>query len=103
MISCTTKSISITANTGYSGLGFHEIYFVEDFENLENYYERPYPTDASLYGNLVNWYENMPEGLQASERGEQMEDNISALDNSSEMLEEAKALIEDAIVEIADL
>ena len=48
-------------------------------------------------------YENMPEGLQSSERVEQMEDNISALDNSSEMLEEAKALIEDAIVEIADL
>lgn len=48
-------------------------------------------------------YENMPEGLQSSERGEQMEDNITALDNSSEMLEEAKALIEDAIVEIENL
>ena len=48
-------------------------------------------------------YENMPEGLQSSERGEQMEDNISALDNSSEMLEEAKSLIEDAIVEIEGL
>lgn len=48
-------------------------------------------------------YENMPEGLQSSEKGEQMEDNMAALDNASEMLEEAKGLIEDAIVEIENL
>lgn len=54
--------IGYMRDKGYSALGFDEAKFVEDFENLEVYYERNYPTDESVYKNLTKWYEQMPQG-----------------------------------------
>ncbi len=47
-------------NVGYAGLGFDEIYFKENFSKLENYYNRQFPTDQSVYNNVIEWYEQMP-------------------------------------------
>ena len=48
-------------NTGYVDIGFDEIHFLEDFTNLENYYDRGFPSDASVYANLMTFYEQMPD------------------------------------------
>lgn len=48
-------------NLGYAGMGFDEIYFKEDFCNLRTYYDRSFPTDQSVYENLISWYEMMPD------------------------------------------
>lgn len=47
--------------TGYQDLGFHDTYFWDDFQNKTCYADRHYPTDASLYENLIRWYEEAPE------------------------------------------
>lgn len=49
-------------NTGYVDLGFDEVHFLDDFTNLQSYYNRNFPSDASVYDNMKNWYENMPDG-----------------------------------------
>ena len=45
----------------YPELGFKEVYFDEKFKNKEYYGKRWYETDQSLYRNLIEWYENMPD------------------------------------------
>lgn len=46
---------------GYALLGFDKTCFEADFLNKEFYYTRRYETDACVYGNLLRWYEQMPE------------------------------------------
>lgn len=47
--------------TGYRDLGFQQTYFWDDFLNKVTYEDRHYATDASLYENLIRWYEEAPE------------------------------------------
>lgn len=47
--------------TGYRDLGFQQTYFWDDFKNKVTYEDRHYATDASLYENLIRWYEEAPE------------------------------------------
>lgn len=49
---------SYSRNRGYSDIGFDEIHFLEDFQNVDFYGERWFATDLSLYKNLVNWYDD---------------------------------------------
>ncbi len=44
-----------------------------------------------------NAYDNMPEGIQDSERGEAMQDNIYSLEEVMDTLEEEETIIEDVI------
>ena len=44
-------------STGYPALGFDEIHFVEDYTDTEEYGQRPWATDESVYKNLIRWYE----------------------------------------------
>lgn len=44
----------------YPRLGFQTVHFWDDFTDLSYYGHRPYETDASLYSNLIRWYENAP-------------------------------------------
>lgn len=46
--------------TGYRDLQFQQVHFKEDFTDLSYPGERPYATDASLYTNLIRWYEEAP-------------------------------------------
>ena len=43
---------------GYSELGFDNIYFEGDFQDLDYYGKRAYETDSSLYKNLIKRYES---------------------------------------------
>ena len=47
--------------TGYDALGFDEIYFYDDFDSIDYYYDRWYATDECVYRNIKNWYEKMPD------------------------------------------
>lgn len=49
-------------DAAYPALGFDEIHFAEEFQDPEYYYGRLYKSDASLYRNLIRWYEEMDEG-----------------------------------------
>ena len=53
--------INYRRNVGYPALGFATSYFHPDFEDIEYYKDRHYPTDACVYRNSINWYEQMPE------------------------------------------
>lgn len=44
-------------SNGYPAMGFDEIHFADDFENTTGYVERPFVTDASVYENVIHWYE----------------------------------------------
>ena len=48
-------------NTGYSLLGFDEIYFEDDFNDKEYYGERNVMSDASAYEQMIEWYERAEE------------------------------------------
>lgn len=52
----------------------------------------------TLYDEEQDAYDNLPEGLQLSERGETMCDNIDALDNCRSEIEDAASDIEDGNV-----
>lgn len=43
------------------------------------------------------YYDNMPESLQGSERGEMSNDAIQAMESAVSNLEDAKGLLEDAL------
>ncbi len=43
----------------FPALGFDRIHFIEDYSDLEYYYTDPYPTDSSVYKNVIKWYEAM--------------------------------------------
>ena len=45
-------------NRAYPQIGFDEIHFFEDFENVEYYGNRAPVTDKSAYENMIRWYEN---------------------------------------------
>lgn len=49
---------------GYAAMGFDEIHFADDFENETGYAERPFTTDASVYENVIRWYEAAQERNQ---------------------------------------
>lgn len=42
---------------GFTAMGFDEIHFYSDFQNTATYADRPYATDASVYENVIRWYE----------------------------------------------
>lgn len=44
-------------NRAYAEMGFDQIHFLEDFEELEFYHDRYFAEDSSLYDNLIRWYE----------------------------------------------
>ena len=54
---CTTGT-NYNRIAGYSGLGFDEIHFGSDFQDVSIYAERPYVSDESVYDNMIRWYEN---------------------------------------------
>lgn len=41
----------------YPQIGFDEIYFKDDFAEVDYYGNRPHATDESVYQNLISWYE----------------------------------------------
>lgn len=41
----------------YPQIGFDEIYFEDDFAEVDHYGNRPHATDESVYRNLISWYE----------------------------------------------
>lgn len=43
----------------YPALGFDQVRWIGDYSGLEHYGDRPYPTDASVYRQLTEWYEQM--------------------------------------------
>lgn len=43
---------------GYAAMGFDEIHFGSDFQNLVAYGSRAFSTDEGVYENLIRWYEN---------------------------------------------
>lgn len=47
--------------SGYQGLDFQKYYFEEHYLDTEFMTERWYETDASLYQNLIRWYETAPD------------------------------------------
>ena len=47
---------------GYPALGFDEIHFQEDFKDMEPLGMRQQGRDADAYRNIMDWYEDMPEG-----------------------------------------
>lgn len=53
---------------------------------------------GALYDEEQDAYDNMPEGLQSSERGETMYDNVDVLDNCRSEIEDAASDIEDGNV-----
>lgn len=54
-------SSNYARNTGYSLLGFDEVYFEDDFVDKEYYGERILLTDASAYSQMIDWYEKAVE------------------------------------------
>ncbi len=44
---------------GYSGLGFDNSRFIEDYKDIQHFGSRMFATDETVYKNLINWYENM--------------------------------------------
>lgn len=50
------KPTNYSRLTGYRDLGFQDTYFWEDFQNKTYYADRQYPTDESLYKNIIRWY-----------------------------------------------
>lgn len=46
---------------GYDALGFQKTNFIDDFTDTEMYYNRRWISDASLYENLIRWYNAEPE------------------------------------------
>lgn len=51
------SGVNYHRDEGYTGLGFDEIHFVQDYTELDIYGDRPWPTDESVYANLLHWYE----------------------------------------------
>lgn len=47
--------------SGYRDLQFQNIHFYEDFTDVTQYEDRPYASDASVYTNLIRWYEEAPQ------------------------------------------
>lgn len=48
--------INYNRKTSYTDLGFDTIYFRDDFQDREFYYDRQFTTDLSSYENLLRWY-----------------------------------------------
>lgn len=46
---------------GYRALGFQNAYFDDDFQQKEQYGDRYFVTDQSIYQSLIRWYEASPE------------------------------------------
>ena len=49
--------------SGYAALGFGNVHFESDFQNISYYFDRWYESDESLYQNLIRWYEEDPEDV----------------------------------------
>ena len=62
---------------------------INDIENAKNLVEE-------ILDNEQSKFDNMPEGLQVSEKGQKMEENISSLDDARNLLQEAIRLIQTA-------
>ena len=62
---------------------------INDIENAKSLVEE-------ILDNEQSKFDNMPEGLQVSEKGQKMEENISSLDDARNLLEEAIQLIQTA-------
>lgn len=45
-------------NRAYPSMGFDEIYFFDEFENVEYYGNRAPVMDRSAFANMIRWYEN---------------------------------------------
>lgn len=51
------SSSSYSRSRAYPQIGFDEIYFEDDFAEVDYYGNRPHATDESVYQNLISWYE----------------------------------------------
>lgn len=51
------SSSSYSRSRAYPQIGFDEIYFKDDFAEVDYYGNRPHATDESVYQNLISWYE----------------------------------------------
>lgn len=71
-------------SVGYRGLGFENIHFVEDFENLTYYQSRRWPSDKSLYENMIRWYNEKTEDAPRFEYLLTMQNHADYNDNASE-------------------
>lgn len=49
--------------SGYAALGFGNVHFESDFQNISYYFDRWFESDESLYQNLFRWYEEDPEDV----------------------------------------
>ena len=46
----------------YPDMGFDQVKFEGDFENSRRYFDHRFPTDESVYENMLEWYGQMGEG-----------------------------------------
>lgn len=51
------SSVNYRRSIGYPAMGFDEIHFIGDYDDLEFYGNRKHSTDQSVYSNLIRWYE----------------------------------------------
>lgn len=58
MASHPASGSNYNRTTGYADMGFDEIHFETDFQDLTAYGSRTMATDESVYANLIRWYEN---------------------------------------------
>ncbi len=54
-------ALNYSRGRAYPDMGFDKVFFDEEFVDKDYYENRWYETDASLYNNVITWYENMPE------------------------------------------
>jgi len=55
-----SDAVNYNRDTVYPDMGFDQIYFKEDFADIEYYGQRELVTDACMYQNLYQWYEATP-------------------------------------------
>ncbi len=55
------QATNYNRKSGYPAIGFERSLFISDFEDLEGYGNRSFATDASVYANLIRWYEEADE------------------------------------------
>lgn len=69
----------------------------KELEEAVRLLEEAYSTIEIIMEQEQEAFDNMPEGLQESERGEQMQENIDNLDSCLSDLENVKEQVEEVI------
>lgn len=54
------SAVNYSREQGYYALGFQKTYFAQAFQYKEQYHNRYFVTDQSIYRSLLRWYEESP-------------------------------------------